>query len=131
LGFNINGKEPSIVGKLCKSLYLIQQQEADSVTDPANVAYFNFDEKWVKLSFDGETIFWRENESPSEPINHDLACCLVLLNLSELQGVVGQRLERIEYSSDDESVSAKLTFSSGKFLRFTHNGYDDYTSISS
>jgi hypothetical protein len=131
LGFNINGKEPSIVGKLCKSLYLIQQQEGDTVTDPANVAYFNFDGRWFKLSFDGETIFWRENESPSEPINQDLVCCLVLLNLSELQGVVGQRLERIEYDSDHESVSAKLTFNSGTFLRLTHNGYDDYTSISS
>ncbi|MCL1037642.1 hypothetical protein L2750_10820 [Shewanella submarina] len=131
MGFNINGKEPNIVGKLCKSLYLIQQQEGDTVTDPANMAYFNFDGKWFKLCFDGETIFWRENESPSEPINQDLACCLVLLNLSELQGVVGQRLERIEYSCDHESVSAKLTFNSGKFLRLTHNGFDDYTSISS
>lgn len=129
MSFHINGVEPEIVGALCQSFYLIQQQEGETITDPAVVDYFNFNGKWFKLYFDGGTIFWRENESPSEPINQDLAVCLVLVNLSELRGVVGQRLESIEYSGDVTSVSAKLTFTGGDFLEFIHHGYDDYTSI--
>ena len=129
MSFNINGKEPSIIGKVCKSLYLIQQQEGDVVTDPANVAYFKFEDNWFKLSFDGDTVFWREQELPSEPLNDNLNCCLVLLNLGELDGVIGLVLEDIEYSSNDESLMANFKFKSGKTLSFKHNCYDDFTSI--
>jgi len=128
MAYQINGDEPNIIGKKCGGLYLIQQQEDESITDPANTIYLEFDSVWSKLCFDGGTIFWR-NESPSEPVNDNIGVCLVLLNLCELDGVVGSELVKIQYSGNDELVSAVLCFSSGKKLTFAHNCYDDFTSI--
>jgi len=129
LSFHINGVEPDIVGKQCQGLYLIQQQEGEDISDPANVAYFKFEDSWLKLHFDGETIFLRTGEEPSEPVNSCLSTCLVLLNLNELDGVVGRTLKKITYGSTNEAVFANFEFSGGKVLKFQHNGYDDYTSI--
>lgn len=129
MSFNINGNEPSITGKVCKGFYLIQHQEGESISDQANVTYFKFDNNWVKLHFDGETIFWRESEEPSEPVNNCLSTCLSLLNLSELEGVVEHVLTDIVYGSDERHVWVNLVFSSDKKLTFKHHGYDDYTTI--
>ena len=101
LSFHINGEEPSIKGKVCEGFYLIQHQEGESITDQANVAFFRFSGNWIKLHFDGETIFWRASGKPSEPVNDRLSTCLVLLNLSELEGVVEHKLSNIAYGSDD------------------------------
>ena len=93
------------------------------------LALFKFDGNWVKLHFDGETIFWRESEEPNEPVNRSLSTCLSLLNLYEFEGVVGHKLHSIEYDSDEEHVSVKLQYSHGKILLFKHHGYDDYATI--
>jgi hypothetical protein len=129
LSFHLNGDEPAIKGQVCQGFYLIQHQEGESITDQANVAFFKFDGHWVKLYFDGETIFWRNSEKPSEPVNDRLSTCLVLLNLCEFEGVVEHKLNNIEYGSDNKHVWAKLEFSSDHVLLFKHNGYDDYTSV--
>lgn len=126
--YHLNGNEPEIIGKKCCGLCLIQHQEGNSVTDPANTIYFKFDSIWSKLCFDGSTIFWRR-ESPSDPVNDNIGSCLVLLNLSELNGVNGCLLEEIEYFGDDEKITAKFNFSSGKILEFTHHCYEDFTMI--
>ncbi|MEW7973265.1 MAG: hypothetical protein AB2810_03525 [Candidatus Thiodiazotropha endolucinida] len=129
MSYQVNGNEPAIVGKICEGLYLVQHQENGSITDPSNVALFRFDDNWVKLYFDGGTIFWRESEAPSEPVNGNLLTCLSLLNLCELEGVVGHKLNSIEYNGDNKHVWATLQFTSGKTLLFKHNSYDDYTAI--
>ncbi|MGF1689579.1 hypothetical protein L4C36_23505 [Photobacterium japonica] len=129
MSFHINGVEPDIAGKQCQEFYLIQQQEGENITDPANVAYFKFENRWLKLHFDGESIFWRTGELPSEPVNSCLSTCLVLLNLNEFEGVVGSTLKEVTYDSNNEVVFANFEFTSGKVLKFQHYGHDDYTSI--
>ena len=129
MNININGKEPSIVGKKCQSFFLIQQQEKDVIINPVNSAYFKFARQWFQLCFDGNTVFWRENIAHQEPVNNDLSCCLVLLNLSELEGVVGSILESIKYESNEETISLFLNFTSGKRLHFKYYAFKDYTSI--
>lgn len=129
LNFHINGEEPAIVGEVCQGFCLIQHQEGDAITDQANMALFKFAGSWFKLHFDGETIFWRATEKPSEPVNDRLSTCLVLLNLCEFEGVVDSTLKDIEYGGDEEAVWVKLHFSSGKTLLFKHHAYDDYTTI--
>ncbi|OZG73788.1 hypothetical protein BTA51_08240 [Hahella sp. CCB-MM4] len=129
MNFYINGEEPAIKGKVCRGFYLIQHQEGESITDQANVAFFKFDGHWIKLHFDDEIIFWRGSESPSEPVNDRLSTCLVLLNLCEFKGVIGHRLNDIEYGSEEEHVWAKLEFSSGQTLLFKHHAHDDYTTV--
>lgn len=129
MNFHINGDEPSIKDKVCEGFYLIQHQEGELITDQANVAFFKFAGNWVKLHLDGETIFWRESGKPIEPVNDRLSTCLVLLNLSEFEGVVEHKLSSIAYGSDNEHVWVKLKFSSGLELLFKHNSYDDFTSV--
>lgn len=129
MNYHINGDEPDIAEKVCRGFYLIQHQENESITDKANTAFLKFGSCWFKLHFDGETIFWRESEKPSEPVNSTISTSLSLLNLCELEGVVDHMLKAIEYGSNDESVWVKLKFSSGSVLVLTHYGYDDYTTI--
>jgi len=129
LAFHVNGDEPGIVGEECQGLYLIQQQEGKSIIDPANIAYFKFAGSWIKLHFDGDTIFWRRSDIPSEPVNDNLSNCLALLNLCELDGVVGYALNSITYDGGKDYVGVKLEFSSHKTLSFKHHDFDDYTTI--
>lgn len=129
MSFYINGVEPDIVGKQCKGFYLIQQQEGETITDPANFAYLKFDEEWLKFCFDGGTIFWRSGESPSEPVNTSLTNSLVLVNLNEFNGVVSHVLKAVGYESNNESVSAIFEFVDGVTIKFQHHSYDDYTSV--
>lgn len=129
MSYHINGNEPDIAEKVCQGLYLIQHQESESITDQANTIFLKFGDCWFQLHFDGETIFWRESEKPSEPVNSSLSTYLSLLNLCELEGIVDYVLKAIEYGSNDESVWVKLNFSSGRTLVFTHHGYNDYTTI--
>ncbi len=129
MSFHINGDEPDIIGRKCQGFYLIQQQEKEQITDPANTAFLKFNETWIKLCFDGGTIFWRSRKEPLQPVNDSLFNALVLVNLSELEGVVGYALDRILYDGDSDTVSAKLIFSGGCTICFKHYGYDDYTTI--
>lgn len=106
-----------------------QYQEQQQVTDPANVAYLKFNGCWVRLYFDGGTIFWRESDQPAEPVNSGVDSALVLVNLCEMSGVVGARLEAISYSGNESLVGAALSFSSGRVLGFRHSGERDATTF--
>lgn len=129
MSFQINGDLPDIVGKKSQSLIVIQQQEDETITDPANTVFFKFSDGWIRLCLDGSTVFWRNSEPPSNPINSKISSCLVMLNLCELDGVIGFVLSDVDYFSDDVKVIVKMKFLSGKTLQFTHYGYEDYTTL--
>jgi hypothetical protein len=125
--YYLNGDLPPIVGGVCTAFYLMQHQIEGEIADPANVAYFKFPCGWVSLCFDASTIFWRESEQPGEPVNDRYSSMLVLVNLSEMEGVVGDVLELIDYWGNISEVGANLRFSSGKTLSFRHIGDRDAT----
>lgn len=125
----LNGEQPPILGEICQGFYLQQYQEQQQVVDPANVIYLKFKGSWVRLYFDGNTIFWREADQPTEPVNSDVDSGLVLVNLSAMSGVVGARLEAILYRGNEKLVEAALRFSSGRLLRFKHFGEGDTTTV--
>lgn len=128
--YSINGEEPKIIGSECEGFSLCQIQENLQITDPANVAYFKFSGTWYRLYFDGNTVFWRvEGEVAFEAVNSNLDCCTTFLNLNEMDGVVGFKLESIVYSSTESEVYIVLSFSKGKSLKLTHNGNLDVTQI--
>lgn len=127
--YYLNGTEPEVVGKICDGFYLSQFQENLQIVDYSNVAYFLFGTEWHRLYFDGNTIFWRTDGPPMEAVNSDLNCITVLVNLSELESVVGRSVLSISYSSNEIEVSATISFSGGSNLKFIHDGVEDHTKI--
>ena len=125
--YYLNGDEPQIVGSACEAFYLLQHQIDGAISDPANVAYLKFPCGWVRLYFDGNTIFWRNSEEPLEPINDRVSSMLVLANLSEMKGVIGSVLQSIEYWGTASEVGSRLFFTSGKVLSFRHLADNDRT----
>lgn len=128
--YSLNGEQPPIVGCECTSFCLLQHQEHGEVADPANVAYFEFSGKWVRLYFDGNTIFWRSSDQPTVPVNHTDSSALVLVNLSEMPGVVGRNLASVEYWGASTEVGATLNFEEGSTLAFRHLADHDKTLFS-
>ena len=131
LSHQINGVEPPIIGKKCQGFYLIQYQENNLITDPANTVFLKFDDVWFRLYFDGNTIFWRESIEPEEPCNANNSSCSVLVNLCGCLEIVDCELINIIYSSGDDFIEVKLQFNSGKVLLFKHFPFEDYTIIES
>lgn len=128
--YTINGDEPNILGRKCEGFVLSQIQESLRITDPANVVYLKFTGDWFRLYFDGDTIFWRKDEEISlDPVNSNIDCCTTILNLNEMDGVVGFTLESIDYNSSEVGVSVKLIFLQGKILEFAHDGNQDVTQL--
>ncbi|MES2325534.1 MAG: hypothetical protein V4633_25065 [Pseudomonadota bacterium] len=127
--FYLNGDEPRIVGAVCTAFFLLQHQVDSALHDPVNVAYFQFGKGWWQLSLEGSTIFWRESVQPSEPVNDRLSSMLVLVNLSEMLGVIGCELESITYTGSAEEITATLSFVGGQCLEFRHLGDDDVTLV--
>lgn len=127
--YQLNGIEPDIIGNECEGLYIIQHQENEYVSDPANTTFLKFKGSWHQIHFDSETIFWRPAQEPTDPVNDNINVNLVLRNLSELEGVVGEILNIIKYSATNTTVTASFIFSSGKVLSITHNVKDDFTVI--
>ena len=109
----------------------MQHQINCQISSFATVAYFKFENRWVRLYFEPLMIFWGEGEdqAPMEPVNSDLESMLVLVNLNEMNGVVGFSLKSIEYGVKENNVIASLTFESGKCLVFSHNTETDTTNV--
>lgn len=127
--YTLARKQPEILGQVCQEFYLLQHQIGFNISDFANVAYFKFENRWVRLYFEPNTIFWGEHESPQEPENSDLESMLVLVNLNEMNGIVGFTLESIEYGVNGSNVFASLNFEGGKHLVFSHNSETDTTNV--
>jgi hypothetical protein len=125
--YYLNGDQPPIIGCVCTAFYLVQHQMDGEIVDPANVAYFKFSSSWVRLYFDGSTIFWRESEQPHEPVNDGHSSMLVLANLSEMKNVIGSTLESIEYWGTSTEVGVDLHFATGEKISFRHLGDRDAT----
>lgn len=64
-----------------------------------------------------------------EAVNSDLNSISSLVNLSEMESVVGCKILSIAYSSNESEVRVEISFSSGTNLKFIHNGDKDSTKI--
>jgi hypothetical protein len=129
LEYTLARKQPEVLGQVCQEFYLLQHQIGFNISDFANVAYFKFENRWVRLYFEPNTIFWGEHESPQEPENSGLESMLVLVNLNEMSGIVGFTLESIEYGVKGGNVFASINFEGGKCLVFSHDSETDTTSV--
>jgi hypothetical protein len=123
----INGEEPPIAGAVCEGLILLQFQEGTQITDPVNVAYFQFLGRWFCLYFDCKTVFWHEAGPPELPVNSTLDHGLALMNLDDMKGVVGARLDSVAYAGDEDMVAVTMAFAGGRTLTFRHGNLRDRT----
>jgi len=129
LEYTLARNQPEIIGQLCEGFYLMQHQFNFEISELVNVAYFKFSHRWVRLYFEPLMVFWGEGDAPLEPINTDLENLLVLVNLNEMNGIVGSVLKSVEYGVKENNVLVSLAFESGKTLVFAHSSESDATSI--
>jgi hypothetical protein len=129
LQYSLVREEPKILGQECQEFYLLQHQVNNEISSFANVAYFKFENRWVRLYFEPLMVFWGEGQEPLEPVNSDLESMLVLVNLNEMNGVVGCVLKFIEYGVKENNVFVSLAFHGGKYLVFSHNTETDTTNV--
>ncbi|WP_133000072.1 hypothetical protein [Luteimonas arsenica] len=130
MSFHINGIEPELSGKVCTGLAVQHFYEGARIADPANVVFFCFDGVWHRIYFETYTVFWRSGQAPESPINATLDYGLLINHLTDLPGIVGQRLENVSYSSTEHGdVSAKFLFSGGKELTLRYDTGADFTQI--
>ncbi len=127
--YSLVREEPKILNQECQGFYLSQHQINCEISSFANVAYFKFENRWVRLYFEPLMVFWGEGQEPLEPVNSDLESMLVLVNLNEMNGVVGHALKSIEYGVKENNVFVSLAFRGGKCLVFSHNTETDATNV--
>lgn len=68
----INGEQPALRGQVCQSLLIQEWWWEGRPADPVNVVYLQFEQRWYRLYFEGETVFWRSGEAP-RPCENDEA----------------------------------------------------------
>ena len=125
-----SGHPPEIAGKVCTG-FVVQHFYADGVlADPANVVFFRFDDTWHRLCFETGTVFWRSESAPEAPVNSTLAHGLLLNDLADMPGIVGERLEQIAYAGTDRGdVSVRLSFRGGATISLNYDTGADSTRI--
>ena len=62
-------------------------------------------------------------------MNSGVDSALVLVNLCEMPGVIGARLERISCGGNERHVEIALGFSSGRELNFRYSSDNDATNF--
>lgn len=122
------GEEPP-VGAACESFQVLQMQEGATICDPAMVTFVQFDGVWYHLCFEGDTAFWRGADPPAQPTNHDLKRATALVDLSDMEGIVGSCLLQLVYGSDEATVSLELRFDGGGAVVLRHSHDGDATSL--
>ena len=127
----INGEEPNITNRKLTDFRLLQFYDGLEISDQMNAAHFRFGADWVCLYFESGTVFWRASlEPPERPVNSTLKHGLLLNDLSEMDAVVGQVLESIQYSGNEVGdVQVSLHFLSGATLEFQHSATTDSSRV--
>ncbi len=126
----LNGEEPKLAGKRCTALLLEHFYEDLKITDQVNVAHLCFGEHWYRLYFECATVFWRRSERPLPAENSSPSYGRLLNDLSGMESVVGQTVERVAYSGTDPGdVHVTIAFANGKSLEFAYCSETDSTRL--
>ncbi len=63
---DVNGEWPSIEGKILQEMFCVEMYYEGQLEETANITFLKVEDKWLRLYFDCEIVFWRYNEPPSE-----------------------------------------------------------------
>lgn len=77
--------------------------------DPVNVVYLQFEQRWYRLYFEGETVFWRSGEAPRPCENDEGPGEYRLHDLGRQRGLAGVRLLALSSSSTARPWTATST----------------------
>lgn len=128
--YYINGEEPALAGQRLTAFFLEHFYEGQQITNQVNVAHLCFGGQWYRLYFECATVFWRESEKPTPAENSGLEYGLLLNDLSGMESVVGQTVERVAYSATESGdVRVNIAFANGQRLQFTYDCAIDSTQL--
>lgn len=97
--------------------------------DPVNVVYLQFEQRWYRLYFEGETVFWRSGEAPRPCENDEGPGEYRLHDLGRQRGLVGVRLLALEFVLNGPTLDSHFDFADGQRLSFRHFLDDDLTRV--
>ena len=124
------GEQPAIVGQACSGLVLQHFYDGKRVIDRANVTHFNFAGTWHRIYFETGTVFWRSGQAPEQPVNSSIEHGLLLNDLSEIPGIAGNILRKIDYrGSAAGDVEVMFKFDGGSSLCLRYSGAMDNTQV--
>ena len=124
----INGDAPAL-GLVCTAFKVVHFYENGQITDLANVTFLRLAGAWFRVYFEPETVFWRKDGEPKEPINSDFSSGLLVNDLSEDYRVVCRELKAIEYKGESTRTQLVLHWSGGSFLKLDHSHESGSTNL--
>ncbi|MDI2534385.1 hypothetical protein OLM94_13310, partial [Pseudomonas aeruginosa] len=112
----INGEQPALRGQVCQSLLIQEWWWEGRPADPVNVVYLQFEQRWYRLYFEGETVFWRSGEAPRPCENDEGPGEYRLHDLGRQRGLVGVRLLALEFVLNGPTLDSHFDFADGQRL---------------
>lgn len=125
----INGEQPALRGQVCQSLLIQEWWWEGRPADPVNVVYLQFEQRWYRLYFEGETVFWRSGEAPRPCENDEGPGEYRLHDLGRQRGLAGVRLLALEFVLNGPTLDSHFDFADGQRLSFRHFLDDDLTRV--
>ncbi|WP_171450902.1 hypothetical protein [Pseudomonas aeruginosa] len=125
----INGEQPALRGQVCQSLLIQEWWWEGRPADPVNVVYLQFEQRWYRLYFEGETVFWRSGEAPRPCENDEGPGEYRLHDLGRQRGLIGVRLLALEFVLNGPTLDSHFDFADGQRLSFRHFLDDDLTRV--
>lgn len=109
---DINGDPPPIEGVVCQAILVSEYWSSSKLCDPANVTFLKFADRWHRLYFDCDIIFWRQDSTgPHGAFRaEEIGAEWKDVDVGRAFGLVGLRLLRIAHEDLAPGSSVRLEF---------------------
>jgi hypothetical protein len=117
---SINGDWPKLEGKILQEMLCHEMYYEGRLEELANVIYVKIDEKWLRLYFDYEIIFWRnESCAPKEYSMPETSSYFKLTDVANKFSFKGNTIDGVSAKTIEDGVEVGFYFNTGKKIIFS------------
>jgi len=117
---SINGEWPQLEGKLLQEMLCHEMYYEGKLEELANVVYLKVDEKWHRLYFDYEIIFWRnENTAPKDYTMPEYSSYFKLADVASKYSFKDSMIVEVTAHRVENGVEVGIYFNNGKKIIFS------------
>jgi hypothetical protein len=111
----VNGIWPSLEGEILQEMICAEMYYQDELVETANVTYLKVQDRWLRLYFDCEIIFWRDHqEAPQDIAMSELESYFKNRDVAKELGFKNQIINSVEAKDFNPGVDVEFKFSNGK-----------------